>query len=1168
MLETLEFFSSLTPSEIQEIARIAKRMEFRRGETIFQQGDVSRDLYAIESGLVEISTKSVLAETKVLAQLKNGDLFGEMALFDAHSVRSASARALQNSIVIVIPGTEFERLLKEKPTISFKLLGTLSKRLKDANQRPPGGAPGAPAGPGKIITVAGPRNGVGKTTFAVTAAQILDQEAGARTLFLDLDLPFADATYALGVHSVRTVIEFSGVARGDYPDFDAIRKHLTHVGTNLFCLPGPVNIIDGEKLDPQSLVVSIRLLQRFFEYIVIDTDSRIDEVFLAALDLSDRIYFVVDAQHPYAIKSSSRYFYGLGKLHLAESRISVLLARSAQPADRKALANLLRLPVQAQLPVIPDHQPVYGKGMLPAQAGHPFCHTVRQLLQDFFPVEFRASRQQGFLSRLFAPDGAPAAAAIADKTAPLAEVAENRVGFRDANFRALLRYIRTGLVAGQLAEARRAILQLVELSGTSAPVFQTYGEILMQEGKASEAIDAFHKAVQLDPDCHLALGFAGILSLDRGLFQQAVALLQRKIDKHPNWPDLRRDLGELFLRNDRPEEALSTLQEALRINPRYEDARVRLAEAYFRLGRGEEAIRELLAMSQKSAPAYYLLGRCFQSVDRFPEALEALRIVQRICPDYRDTNQRIDELQDYFVKLNNLISIHQKIRREQPTYLDVRLKLAQLLASAGRRSEAEAECRDALLMKPGFKAAQDQLDRLLNLPVYEIDHPEVPSPTRTCRGVVCTGFHIGLNLGDQALEPAVQERLSKHLFWFRNIRTGKTWEFKIPPTLSPHIDLSATPICPVTENDVILVKLLNPQTGEVLFSDAHLIDTPREPHCQIKLDFSGPLRQIIDRLPLITPVRVFLLGVPRETLFPKGKDHDVLTPPLLVNPRNGARAEGRVDPDQPGQFCFVLSAPTEEDVVKIGDLLEVHLAKEPGKGTMALQVRVGPDDLVSCSRLLAPEEGEKPLPSEAPSPTPDRPPWPAGSRVPTTIPPATPPAATHPPVPPPAPTADNPAPSTTHPTARPPATPPASVAPQPPAFAAPAPPATPPVPVEPHPPATPPAHASPQPPATPPAPPAPQPPVTPPAPAEPPSPTNPSTPTARPLPTTPTPPATPPAPATPLPPAKPSAPGSPPPPKPPAKPTGSPPPTTPPSTPTGGLPPAPPPRPPTKPPAR
>ncbi len=980
MLETLEFFASLTPNEIQEVARIAKRAEYRRGEAVFEQGEVSRDLFVIESGLIEISIKSVLQETKVLAQMKNGDLFGEMALFDAHSVRSATARALQNSVLIVIPGADFEKLLKQKPTISFKLLGTLSKRLKDANQRTAGKtAGGAASSPrsARIITVASPRNGVGKTTFAVTMAQILDQEAGARTLFLDLDLPFADGTFALGVHSVRTITEFVQVARGEFPEFDSLKRHLAHVGTNLYCLPGPVNIIDGEKIDASSLVVAIRLLQRFFEYIVIDTDARIDELFLAALDLADRIYFLIDVQTPYGIKSSTRYFFGLGKLSLAESRISAVLSRATQPADRKALANLLRLPVLTQLPIIPDHQIQYGKGLIPGQSSHPYCHTIRQILQASFPIEFRSNQQQSFLARLFTSDdtmsGSGANATAGPRTnrdvAEPSGTSEPKIGFRDANFRALLRYIRTGLIAGQIEEARRAVLQLVELSGTSAPVYQTYGEILMQEGKTSEAIEAFHKAAQLDPDCHLALGYAGILSLDRSLFQQAIDLLSKKIEKNPGWPDLRRDLGELYLRFDRPADALPPLQEASQINPRYDDVRLRLAEALFLLGHGEEAIRELQTMRQKNAPAFYLMGKCFQTIDRFIEALEAFRIVQRICPAYRDANDRIAELQEYFSKLNNLISIHQKIRREQPTYLDVRLKLAQLLTTAGRPTEAEAEYRDALTLKPDFKPAQEALERLRNMPVYEIEAMAAAAggPAHPCKGVACTGFHIELHLGNQALEPSVQERLARHLFCFRNIRTGRTWEFRIPSTLSPRIDLSAVPLCPVGENDVILIKLINPQTGEVFFSDAILVSLLQDSPCMIKLDFSDPLRQVIDRIPLLTPVRVFLLGVPRETLYPAGRDLPTLPPPILLNPRNQVRAEGRVDPDQPGQFCFVLSAPdAEDDVVKIGDLLEVHLGHEIGNDSMALQVRVGPEDINSFSRILTHEEAALALPALPP----------------------------------------------------------------------------------------------------------------------------------------------------------------------------------------------------------
>ena len=48
----------------------------------------------------------------------------------------------------------------------------------------------------------------------------------------------------------------------------------------------------------------------------------------------------------------------------------------------------------------------------------------------------------------------------------------------------------------------------------------------------------------------------------------------------------------------------------------------------------------------------------------------------------------------------------------------------------------------------------------------------------------------------KALNFAVQERLTKHLFWFRNVRTGKTFEFKIPQTLSSqmHVKKGCVPL--------------------------------------------------------------------------------------------------------------------------------------------------------------------------------------------------------------------------------------------------------------------------------------------------------------------------------------------------------------------------------------
>lgn len=203
MLEQIDLFSSLSTKELRDIEQIALTRSVLRGEVIFSQGDFARDLFLVQNGQVEILLKDYKQDLKQVAVMRNGDFFGEMALFDKDSVRSATARALQNSTLIIIPGTGFERLLQEKPSISFKLLNALSKRLKDTSQKAVAGSSsivtaGTPT-EARIITVASPRNGTGKSIFATTLAQILAHETSRRVLLIDLDFSFADSTYLLGI---------------------------------------------------------------------------------------------------------------------------------------------------------------------------------------------------------------------------------------------------------------------------------------------------------------------------------------------------------------------------------------------------------------------------------------------------------------------------------------------------------------------------------------------------------------------------------------------------------------------------------------------------------------------------------------------------------------------------------------------------------------------------------------------------------------------------------------------------------------------------------------------------------------------------------------------------------------------------------------------------------
>lgn len=350
MLQTLELFSDLTEHECGDIEKIAQRMSARRGEIIFSQGDFSRDFFIIESGQVEIQIKSAMSDVQTLAILKNGDIFGEMALFDKHSARSATARSMLNSTLFKIPGETFEKLLKERPGISFKLLGALSRRLKATTAQLSFPKTAAARHECRSILVGAPRNGVGKTTCAISLSHLLSQEAEKKVLFIDLDMWFADATYFLGTYSIRSILDMLEHVHGETMPWETLSKYIVPSGQRLSILPGPANIVDGERLNRDNLTRVLKAVRSHFDFVVIDTDCRIDEIFLTAVDMADHVYFLVDASDLYAVKSSARYFHGFSRLNFPENRMTLLASRCFPDFDLRKSQKIFKYPVRGILP--------------------------------------------------------------------------------------------------------------------------------------------------------------------------------------------------------------------------------------------------------------------------------------------------------------------------------------------------------------------------------------------------------------------------------------------------------------------------------------------------------------------------------------------------------------------------------------------------------------------------------------------------------------------------------------------------------------------------------------------------------------------------------------------------------------------------------------------------
>ncbi len=122
-------FGELSEAQLVSLAGLARRQRFARGAVVFREGDDGTALFIIERGRVKIVLSSPEGKERILALLRTGDFFGELALLDG-GARSADAVALEDSDLLVLPREAFLGFLSAHPGAAINLVASLSKRLR------------------------------------------------------------------------------------------------------------------------------------------------------------------------------------------------------------------------------------------------------------------------------------------------------------------------------------------------------------------------------------------------------------------------------------------------------------------------------------------------------------------------------------------------------------------------------------------------------------------------------------------------------------------------------------------------------------------------------------------------------------------------------------------------------------------------------------------------------------------------------------------------------------------------------------------------------------------------------------------------------------------------------------------------------------------------------
>jgi CRP/FNR family cyclic AMP-dependent transcriptional regulator len=134
LLSRVPLFSELSRVELERIARVAVPRSYPAGARVFHEGDRSDACYVVRSGDLRVTREHPDGRAIALATLGAGDFFGELAMLDGEA-RSASVETLSDAELLALPAADFRRLLADRPEISLKLIGALTRRLRETNER-------------------------------------------------------------------------------------------------------------------------------------------------------------------------------------------------------------------------------------------------------------------------------------------------------------------------------------------------------------------------------------------------------------------------------------------------------------------------------------------------------------------------------------------------------------------------------------------------------------------------------------------------------------------------------------------------------------------------------------------------------------------------------------------------------------------------------------------------------------------------------------------------------------------------------------------------------------------------------------------------------------------------------------------------------------------------
>ncbi len=132
LLAQIPLFDTLSREDTEALAKRLTEQKYKAGQKVFDKNDKGSSMYIVLSGAAQIFLPGDGDERVILKDVRTGEYFGELSLFD-DKPRSASVAASTDTILLELTREEFAEHLGRSRTAAMAILAEMAERLRETN---------------------------------------------------------------------------------------------------------------------------------------------------------------------------------------------------------------------------------------------------------------------------------------------------------------------------------------------------------------------------------------------------------------------------------------------------------------------------------------------------------------------------------------------------------------------------------------------------------------------------------------------------------------------------------------------------------------------------------------------------------------------------------------------------------------------------------------------------------------------------------------------------------------------------------------------------------------------------------------------------------------------------------------------------------------------------